>query len=71
MLLRFQYDAGSALTRDCALDFLQSISTFVLWLGLSQSELNTIQQGLGLIAIEISWATSSLLVASALQFRCS
>ena len=55
MLMRFQYDYGSALSRDYALDILQSVSTSVLWFGLSQSELNTIQQSFGLIAIEISW----------------
>ncbi len=55
MLLRFQYDSGSALTRDYALDILQSVSDYALWFGLSQSELNTIQQSFGLIAIEISW----------------
>ena len=55
MLTRFQYDYGSALSRDYALDILQSMSTFALWFGLSQSELNTIQGGFGLIAIEISW----------------
>ena len=37
MLLRFQYDYGSALTRDYAMDILQSISDFALWFGLSQS----------------------------------
>ena len=55
MLLRFQYDYGSALSRDYALDILQSVSDSALWFGLSQSELNTIQQSFGLIAIEISW----------------
>ena len=55
MLLRFQYDYGSALSRDYALDILQSVSDYALWFGLSQSELNTIQQSFGLIAIEISW----------------
>jgi hypothetical protein len=55
MLLRFQYDDGSALSRDYALNILQSITTSALWFGLSQSELNTLQQSFGLIAIEISW----------------
>jgi hypothetical protein len=55
MLLRFQYDYGSALSRDYALEILQSISSSALWLGLSQSELNTLQSSFGLIAIEISW----------------
>lgn len=55
MLIRFQYDYGSALSRDYALDILQSVSDFGLWFGLSQTELNTIQAGYGLIAIEIAW----------------
>jgi hypothetical protein len=55
MLLRFQYDYGSSLSRDYALEILQSISSFALWFGLSQSELNTLQSSFGLIAIEISW----------------
>ena len=55
MLLRFQYDYGSSLSRDYALEILQSISSSALWFGLSQSELNTLQSSFGLIAIEISW----------------
>jgi hypothetical protein len=55
MLLRFQYDYNSALSRDYALEILQSISSSALWLGLSQSELNTLQSSFGLIAVEISW----------------
>jgi len=55
MLLRFQYDYGSALSRDYAIDILQSMPYSALWFGLSQSELRTIQGGFGLIAIEISW----------------
>ena len=55
MLLRFQYDYGSSLTRDYALDILQSASPSALSVGLSQSETNTIQSSFGLVAIEISW----------------
>ena len=55
MLLRFQYDYGSSLSRDYALEILQSISPFALWFGLSESELNTLQGSFNLIAIEISW----------------
>ena len=55
MLLRFQYDYGSALSRDYALQILQSISDSALWFGLSQTELSAVQQQFNLIAIEISW----------------
>jgi hypothetical protein len=43
------------LSRDYALEILQSISPFALWFGLSESELNTLQGSFNLIAIEISW----------------
>jgi hypothetical protein len=55
MLLRFQYDYGSALARDYATTILSSVSNSALWFGLSQEELNSLQSSFGLIAIEISW----------------
>jgi len=61
MLLRFQYDYGSALTRDYAADILQSMSTSGLWFGLSQSESNTLRSSFNLIAIEISWVNFILI----------
>ena len=55
MLDRFEHDYGSALSRDFALDILQNASTFTLWFGFSQTELNDLQRSFGLIAIEIAW----------------
>ena len=55
MLDRFQYDYGSALSRDYALQILEQSSTSDLWFGLPLAELSAIQQSYGLIAIEISW----------------
>jgi hypothetical protein len=55
MLLRFQYDYGSALSRDYALAILNAISESGLWFGLSQEEAIAVQQQYDLIAIEISW----------------
>jgi hypothetical protein len=55
MLSRFQYDYGSALSRDYALEILQQASTSDLWFGLPVAELDAIQQSFGIIAIEISW----------------
>ena len=55
MLDRFEHDYGSALSRDFALDILQNASTFTLWFGFTQSDLNELQRSFGLIAIEIAW----------------
>jgi hypothetical protein len=55
MLDRFEHDAGSALSRDFALELLQNASTFTLWFGFTQSDLYELQQSFGLIAIEIAW----------------
>ena len=55
MMERFEYDYGSALSRDYALQLLQQSSAWDLWFGRSVAELNEIQQSFGLIAIEISW----------------
>ena len=55
MLDRFQYDNGSALSRDYALQILEQSSASALWFGLPLAELAAIQQSYGLTAIEISW----------------
>jgi hypothetical protein len=55
MLRRFQFDYGSALSRDFALKILEQSSATDLWFGLPAEELSALQQSFGLIAIEISW----------------
>src|ERR1700683_557841 len=55
MFGRFQYDEGSALTRDYALTILEHSSAPDLWFGRPQRDILAIQRGYGLIAIEISW----------------
>ena len=55
MLDRFDNDYGSALSRDYALEILQSASNSTLWFGFSSSELDSLRLSLGLIAIEIAW----------------
>ena len=55
MIERFEYDYGSTLSRDYALQLLEQSSAWDLWFGRSLVELSAIQQSFGLIAIEISW----------------
>ena len=58
MLSRFEYDIGSAHTRQIAIDLVSNLPAIDLWLGFSQSDLNSLQQvqaELNLVAIEISW----------------
>jgi hypothetical protein len=55
MFIRFEFDYGSALSRDYALDILQQVSSFALWFGLSVQDVLGLQHRFGLIAIEISW----------------
>lgn len=59
LLARFEYDFGSAFSREVALNLLSNMSEQDLLFGLSSSDvagLITWQDQLGLIAIEISWA---------------
>ena len=44
MMERFEYDYGSALSRDYALQLLQQSSAWDLWFGRSVAEINEIQQ---------------------------
>lgn len=59
MLSRFEYDIGSAGTRQLALDLIAGLSTEELWFGLSRTDLAALvqrQADLNLLAIEVSWA---------------
>jgi hypothetical protein len=55
MLDRFQYDYGSALSRDYAIQILQQASAPDLWLGRPVQEITALQQSFGLSAIELAW----------------
>jgi hypothetical protein len=58
ILARFEYDFGSAFSRQVALDLLSNMSEADLWFGLSANDVASLviwQGELGLIAIEISW----------------
>jgi len=58
MASRFEYDIGSAHTRQIAIDLVSNLPTIDLWFGLSQSDLDSllqVQAELKLVAIEISW----------------
>lgn len=58
ILTRFEYDFGSAFSRQVALGLLFNMSESDLWFGLSASDVAGLmiwQGALGLIAIEISW----------------
>jgi hypothetical protein len=52
---RFQFDYGSAMSRDYALTLVNRASTSDLWFGRPQPDVLGLQRGYGLIAIEISW----------------
>ena len=59
MLSRFEYDAGSASTRQVALDLVSNLPAGDFWFGLPPSDLGALVQRqveLNLAAIEISWA---------------
>lgn len=69
MLSRFQYDIGSASTRQIAVDLIASLPTADLWFGLSRDDLAALvqrQADLNLLAIEISWANFILACGLAL-----
>jgi hypothetical protein len=58
ILTRFEYDFGSAFSRQVAIDLLFNMPEGDLWFGLSASDVAGLmiwQGALGLIAIEISW----------------
>jgi hypothetical protein len=55
MLDRFQFDYGSALSRDYALALLDRASASDLWFGLPQQTVLGLQEAYGLPQIEISW----------------
>ena len=58
ILTRFEYDFGSAFSRQVALDLLFNMSEGDFWFGLSASDVAGLmiwQGAFGLIAIEISW----------------
>jgi hypothetical protein len=58
ILSRFEYDIGSAHTRQIAIDLVWNLDTAQLWFGLSRSDLDSllqVQAELNLVAIEISW----------------
>jgi hypothetical protein len=55
MIERFQYDNGSTLSRDYALEMLTQASASELWFGRSVPDILAYQRIFELIAIEISW----------------
>ena len=58
MLGRFEYDIGSASTRQIAFDLASNMPSGDLWRGLSRSDIDALvqrQAELNLIAVEISW----------------
>jgi hypothetical protein len=69
MLSRFEYDIGSASTRQIALDLIAGLPAGDLWFGMSRDDLAGLvqrQADLNLIAIEISWANFILACGFAL-----
>jgi hypothetical protein len=69
MLSRFEYDIGSASTRQIALDLIAGLPVDELWLGISSADLAALvqrQADLNLLAIEISWANFILACGLAL-----
>lgn len=69
MLSRFEYDIGSASTRQIALDLIANLPTSELWFGMSSVDLAALvqrQADLNLLAIEISWANFILACGLAL-----
>jgi hypothetical protein len=71
IITRFEYDFGSAFSRQVALDFLFNMSESDLWFGLSASDVAGLmrwQSELGLIAIEISWVNFILVCGIVFTF---
>lgn len=69
MLSRFEYDIGSASTRQVALDLITGLPASELWFGMSSADLAALvqrQAELNLLAIEISWANFVLACGLAL-----
>jgi hypothetical protein len=69
MLSRFEYDIGSANTRQIALDLMAGLPSSELWFGMSSTDLAALvqrQADLNLLAIEISWANFILACGLAL-----
>ncbi|HWV51997.1 VpsF family polysaccharide biosynthesis protein [Pseudorhodoplanes sp.] len=69
MISRFEYDIGSASTRQVALDLIAALPPSELWLGMSRDDLAALvqrQEALNLLAIEISWANFILACGLAL-----
>ncbi len=69
MISRFEYDIGSASTRQIALDLIADLPPMELWFGMSRDDLIALvqrQEQLNLLAIEISWVNFILACGLAL-----